>query len=147
MGGDESQKRLVRSFRTGTGEHKATEAWRSPSGHTLVFFSPDRARAALPPELDLADLTEVELTELLAGAVSLTVTETVFEATDGRLWLAQRSGPVWAEGSGASGAFGVVFTSLTGSAERRRIDLDEPLPGDEAEASCLPPLLEAARRS
>ncbi len=141
MGEPEAGKRSIRSFLAAGEEHRAFEAWRSPSGHTLVLFEPDRVRAALAPTRRLEELDEEDLRSLLALAAPLTLTESVLEAPDGRFWLAQDSGPVWAaEGRGAAGRLGVVLTSLTGPFERRRKDLESPVGGGEA--SRLAALLE-----
>lgn len=105
----------------------AVEAWRGAAHHGLCYFvkletpggapDPDDAgdrRAPLAPSERLDELPERRLDELLDEAVSLTVTERRFEAPDGRLWLAQSVGPVWAESGVAEGATAVLFTSLQG---------------------------------
>lgn len=106
----------------------AVEAWRGASRHGLCYFvklevpggaapDPDDGgdrRAPLAPTERLDELSEQRLDELLDGAVPLTVTERRFEAPDGRLWLAQSVGPVWAESGVAEGTTAVLFTSLQG---------------------------------
>lgn len=114
---------------------RAVEAWRGASGHALVYFLPladgeevgeDRVdrRASLPPGSSLEELTAAELRELWDRGTGLTETERRFRAPDGRLWLAQSQGPVWAEGGVAGGLTGVTFTSLEGERERRTGDGD-----------------------
>lgn len=109
---------------------RAVEAWRSGSGRGLVYFLPLEAsgeeaapddredrRAALEPGETLDELTEPALRERLGAATPLTDTERRFRAPDGRLWLVQSVGPVWADDV-ASGLTGLLFTALEG-ADRR----------------------------
>lgn len=108
---------------------RAMEAWRAESGPGLVYFLPldegaeveegDREdrRAALEPGETVQGLEEEALRERLGRATALTGTERRFRAPDGRLWLAQSVGPVWADAV-ASGLTGVLFTALEGPAER-----------------------------
>lgn len=109
----------------------ALEAWRFGSGDGLLYFVPLRdgepssddredRRALLEAGRELAELEAGELEDLLAGAVPLTRTERRLADREGRLWLAQSEGPVWAEGEVAAGLTGLVFTPLTGAWERRR---------------------------
>lgn len=128
--------RPERDVQSEAGRYRAVEAWRSSDGHGLCYFLPlepegsavapdDRGdrRAALDPSEALDSLTSGELTALLEEAVPLTPTERRFRAPDGRLWLGQSEGPVWAEGGGAAeGLTGVLFTSLEGAARRGRSD-------------------------
>lgn len=120
-------ERTARSVERGGDAYLAIEAWRGASRHGLCYFvklgapggSPDAddpgdRRAPLEPSERLVELSEQRLDELLKGAVPLTVTEHRFEAPDGRLWLAQSVGPVWAESGVAEGMTGVLFTSLQG---------------------------------
>lgn len=121
-------QRTARAVERGDEAYRAIEAWRGASHHGLCYFvkldapggapDPDDAgdrRASLAPSERLEELSERRLDELLEGAVPLTVTERRFEAPDGRLWLAQSVGPVWAESGGvAEGTTAVLFTSLQG---------------------------------
>lgn len=111
---------------------RAVEAWRAGSGLGLLYFLPldgedvaedDREdrRAALEPDETVGGLDEEELRERLGRATALTVTERRFRAPDGRPWLAQSVGPVWADGV-ASGLTGLLFTALEGAAERASVD-------------------------
>lgn len=127
-GGDERSTRVVegeeRRFRAGL-------AWRGErSGYALVYFvalddgepGDDRRdrRAPLGGNRDLRGLSDAELTDLLSAGKPLTATERRFRAPDGRLWLAQSVGPVWADGEPAEGSTGLLFTSLEGPHERLR---------------------------
>jgi hypothetical protein len=108
---------------------RAVEAWRAESGLGLVYFLPldegagvaeeDREdrRAALEPGETVEGLEGEALRERLGRATPLTGTERRFRAPDGRLWLAQSVGPVWADGV-ASGLTGLLFTALEGPAGR-----------------------------
>lgn len=107
---------------------RAVEAWRAESGLGLVYFLPldgndvaqdDREdrRAALEPGETVRGLEEETLRERLGRATTLTETERRFRAPDGRLWLVQSVGPVWADAV-ASGLTGLLFTALEGPAER-----------------------------
>lgn len=110
---------------------RAVEAWRAEGGTGLLYFLPleedgrvaedDRRdrRAALASGETVAELGEDELRERLERATPLTVTERRFLAPDGRPWLAQSVGPVWAEDV-ASGLTGLLFTALEGRSERVR---------------------------
>lgn len=129
----------------GRRSYRAIEAWRGTSGHGLCYFlclaedgsppaeSGDGAaegppgdsrydrRAVLAPDERLADLGEDRLRALFESARPLTVTERRFTAPDGRPWLVQNTGPVWADAGVAEGATGLLFTSLAGPRERARI--------------------------
>lgn len=109
------------------------EAWRAPSGLGLGYFlssgtDGDR-RVELAAGIDLASLDEEAVSALWESAAPLTSTERRI-SVDGDSWLAQASGPVWAEGA-AVGTLGVRLTCLT--SERATIavagvrldDLDE----------------------
>lgn len=102
---------------------RATAAWRGPdTGFGLLYFFPvdeaqgDRAdrRALVTPDVDLSILDEASLVALYDSGRPLTETERRFAAADGRQWLAQNSGPVWAGRAGAEGGTGILFTSLEG---------------------------------
>jgi len=127
----EARERPARTVEIDGGEiaFRAVEAWRAPGGPALCYFvrlesgepgAGDREdrRAALDPGRTLTDLDRAELRDLLDGAAPLTATERRFRAPDGRFWLAQSVGPVWAEESAAEAVTGVRFTSLEGELER-----------------------------
>lgn len=120
----------------GTRAYRVIEAWRGDSGHGLCYFlalpageagDPDAAddrhdrRAVLAPDEELADADEDRLRELHERARPLTDTERRFSGPDGKWWLAQNTGPVWAEAGVAEGATGILFTSLEGTLERGRV--------------------------
>lgn len=105
------------------------EAWRGESGWGVVYFlesgpagpaADDRRdrRALLEPATRLAHLEDAELRVLLDSAAGLTSTERRIEDAEGRVWLAQSRGPVWAEDGVAAGLTGLLFTALDGSGER-----------------------------
>jgi len=111
-----------------TSARGAVEGLHSVSGMTLVVFPADRVRAGLPAGRRLADLSAVELSELLADAAPLTVTEDVIER-DGALWLVQQTGPAWAEAAEASADLcGLLFTRLDGSGRRHAVEGRPPGP-------------------
>lgn len=122
-------RREERELGSEGGRWRASLARRGPSGHALVYFVPledgevvadDRRdrRAGLEPGRALSDLEADELGARLERGTELTGTERRFRAPDGRLWLVQNVGPVWAEDDPAEGTTGLVFTSLEGPAER-----------------------------
>lgn len=126
-------ERQRREFEGDERRWRAVEAWRSAEGSVLVHLLPlegpegtpaddDRLdrRAGLERGRRLADLDGEELEELRASATPLTGTERRFRAPDGRPWLAQSVGPVWAEGDVASGLTGVLFSALAGEVRRVR---------------------------
>ncbi len=107
--------------------YRACVAWRGrETGYGLLYFHPvteaagDREdrRALLAPSEGSGELTDTRLRELFEAARPLTVTERRFTAGDGRRWLAQNRGPVWAERSAAEGHTGVVFSSLEDELQR-----------------------------
>jgi hypothetical protein len=121
--------RFEREFEVEGRLHRATAAWRGPeTGYgILYFFSSDAAegdrsdrRALLTPEVSLRDMGESSLLTLYDAGRPLTETERRFAAADGRQWLAQSRGPVWAGRSGAEGGSGILFTSLEGEPESLR---------------------------
>ena len=121
--------RFEREFEVEGRLHRATAAWRGPeTGYgILYFFSSDAAegdrsdrRALLTPEVSLRDMAESSLLTLYDAGRPLTETERRFAAADGRQWLAQSRGPVWAGRSGAEGGSGILFTSLEGEPESLR---------------------------
>lgn len=122
-------ERPSREFDAGGVRWRAVAAWRGRSGHGLLYFLPleggeaagdDRRdrRALLEPGRELPGLGPEELEELRERGTPLTGTERRFRAPDGRLWLVQSVGPVWADDGVAEGLTGLVFTSLEGEAER-----------------------------
>ncbi len=107
--------------------YRACVVWRGrETDYGLLYFQPvteaagDREdrRALLASSEGFRELTDTRLRELFESARSLTVTERRFTADDGRRWLAQNRGPVWAERSAAEGHTGVVFTSLEDEVQR-----------------------------
>lgn len=126
-------ERQRREFEARERRWRAVEAWRSSTGSVLVHLLPlapdsdgpagdDRLdrRAGLEPGRRLAELDDEELPGLLERGTPLTATERRFRAPDGRPWLAQSVGPVWAEGGVAEGLTGVLFSSLAGDVRRVR---------------------------
>jgi hypothetical protein len=120
-------RRFEREIAIGGETYRACVAWRGrETGFGLLYFHPvgeaadDRAdlRALLAPGEGPDRLTDARLRELFDEARPLTVTERRFTAGDGRRWLAQNRGPVWAERSAAEGHTGIVFTSLEDEVER-----------------------------
>jgi hypothetical protein len=107
------------------------EAWRTSRGTRLVLVFPGPERFALEPGLDLDSLDRVALDGLLGSAVGLTATEAAFRAPDGRRWLAQAVGPVWAGSAGAEGIVSTRFTSLDGPLDRFQSMGSPLLPGRE----------------
>jgi len=87
-------------------------------GTRLVLVLPGARRMALAPGRGIEHLSIADLSTGLAGAVGLTGTEAVFTAPDGRRWLAQAVGPVWAGSEAAEGLVGTMFTSIDGRFER-----------------------------
>lgn len=111
------------------GRWLAVEAWRGEGGHGLCHLfrlrdgetvEDDREdrRAALEPGERLEELEPERAAELVAAATPLTETERRFRDADGRAWLAQNSGPVWAGPGVAAGLTGIVFTALEGGGRR-----------------------------
>ncbi|MDT8436391.1 MAG: hypothetical protein RRA92_06500 [Gemmatimonadota bacterium] len=96
----------------------AVELRRGPSGLGLVVFLPGGRRAVLEPGVTLADLDDGARRELESGAAPLTPTEALFEDPDGAWWLAQATGPAWAEEGAAADIVGTRFTRLDGSGRR-----------------------------
>ena len=120
-------RRFEREIVIGGETYRACVAWRgSETGYGLLYFrsvteaAGDREdrRALLAPNEGSEELTEARLRELFEAARSLTVTERRFTGGEGREWLAQNRGPVWAERSAAEGHAGVVFTSLEDEVQR-----------------------------
>jgi hypothetical protein len=107
------------------------EAWRTSRGTRLLLVFPGPERFALEPGPDLDSLDGVALAGLLGSAVGLTATEAAFRAPDGRRWLAQAVGPVWAGSAGAEGIVSTRFTSLDGSFDRFQSMGSPLLPGRE----------------
>lgn len=123
MRGAADQERVVEA----DGEAwRASVLWRAADGSALCYFRPagdaasgrEDRRARLPAGRSLEEMDPEAVLELLEAAAPLTATERRFRAPDGREWLAQNVGPVWAEEDAAEGATGILFTSLDGSAER-----------------------------
>ncbi len=120
-------RRFEREIVIGGETYRACVAWRGrETGYGLLYFHPvteaagDRGdlRALLAPSEGSRELTDTRLRKLFEAARPLTVTERRFTAGDGRRWLAQNGGPVWAERAGAEGHTGVVFTSLEDEVQR-----------------------------
>jgi len=112
------------------GRYRASLAWRGPETRFgVVYFYPldgassDRRdrRALIEPRPGDPDPGPEELLALYDVGRPLTDTERRFQAEDGRQWLAQNRGPVWAGGSGAESGTGIVFTSLEGAMARLQV--------------------------
>lgn len=112
-----------RRFLVSGSEWLAIELKRAASGHGLCYFLPltegspsgdDRAdrRALLEPSGPWETLGDEDLRALLEGAAPLTETERRFTDEEGKLWLIQSTGPVWAETGVAAGLTGCLATSL-----------------------------------
>lgn len=130
------------------GTYLATVAWRrEASGYGLLYLialdgdeprsddGGDR-RVLLEPGSDPAEWSDGDLRRRAEEASPLTGTERRFRAPDGRLWLAQSVGPVWADEDPAEGSTGVVFTALEGRFERLRgpgVHVGEASAGELAE--------------
>ena len=105
-------RRFEREIVIGGETYRACVAWRGrETDYGLLYFHPvteaagDREdrRALLAPSEGSRELTDTRLRELFEAARPLTVTERRFTAGDGRQWLVQNRGPVWAERSAAEG--------------------------------------------
>ena len=124
--------RGTRAVESGEGDFRAVVAWRGrASDRGLLYFvaldggepHPDDRRdrrAPLEPGRALPDLSDGDLRERVEDGAPLTTTERRFRAPDGRLWLAQSIGPVWADEDPAEGSTGLLLTSLEGPHERLR---------------------------
>ena len=130
MSGASAGPRRTRELSAAGRSWRAVEAWRSASGWGLAYFvaldedgsaaavdRPDR-RLPLGPDEPLGDMEDEALAERLADAPGLTSTERRIPDDEGRPWLAQSRGPVWAEGDVAAGLTSLLFTALGGPAER-----------------------------
>jgi hypothetical protein len=124
-----SRARDERRLSVADREWRVSEAWRGASGWGVAYFlclgaegpDPDDRldrKALLPPDARLDSLSDEELVALHASAAGLTSTERRFADAEGRAWLAQGRGPVWAEADVAAGLTGLLFTALEGPAER-----------------------------
>ena len=100
-------------------------------GSSLVLAFPGPRRLLLEPGRRIADLASDELAPELAAACDLTATEDVFTAPDGRRWLAQAVGPVWAGAEAAAGLVGTMFTSIDGQYDRFEVRGSPLRSGDE----------------
>jgi hypothetical protein len=99
-------------------------------------------RATLEPGEELQALDDHRLDALFETATALTETERRILDAAGAPWLAQASGPVWAEGGAAAGLAGVVFTRLQGPFQRLTVQ-DDRAPAAPPERLLV--LLERAR--
>lgn len=116
-GGSPSAERERRNEGAGDAERELVVAWRTSRGTRLVLAFPGPSRFALGPGSGLDALDAAELKAHLEVATGLTDTEATFRAPDGRRWLAQATGPVWAASEGAEGLLTTRFTSLDGAYE------------------------------
>ncbi|MCL7980351.1 MAG: hypothetical protein M8865_10665 [marine benthic group bacterium] len=116
---DASRVAKRESVLTGEGDaaRELVVAWRTSRGTRLVIAFPGPERFILEPGARLDGLDEGELAVHLEAATGLTGTEATFVAPDGRRWLAQAAGPVWAASEGAEGLVATRFTSLEGPYE------------------------------
>ncbi len=122
----EIQERHTREVEHSGVRWRAVEAWRGRSGHALCYQALDDHR----------------LDALFETATALTETERRILDAAGAPWLAQASGPVWAEGGAAAGLAGVVFTRLQGPFQRLTVQ-DDRAPAAPPERLLV--LLERAR--
>lgn len=141
------EERRAREVEAGDARYRAVVAWRGrTSGLGLLYFlamdgdaphPDDRGdrRAPLDPGRSLDDIPEEELAEALEGGTPLTGTERRFRAPDGRLWLAQGVGPVWADEDPAEGSTGLLLTALEGPVRRLEAEGGHPGRMDEGELS------------
>ncbi len=141
------EDRRERELASGSGRYRAVVAWRGRvSGSGLLYFvamdgdAPDPddrrdRRAPLESGRTLDDIPEEELAEALEGGTPLTGTERRFRAPDGRLWLAQGVGPVWADEDPAEGSTGLLLTALEGPVRRLEAEGGHPGRMDEGELS------------
>ena len=119
-------ERPRREFEVDQRAWAAIDAWRDSGDLGLCYMVPledgdpvrdDREdrRSTLEPGQLLRDLEAAALDTLWSAGVPLTETERRLVDPDNHLWLAQNTGPVWAEGGGASDATGVLFRCLSAS--------------------------------
>lgn len=103
------------------------DAARAPSGLGLGYFVCDDPevedrRAALPAGLALPDLDDEAFLALWEAGRRLTPTERRFVDGGGAVWLAQSTGPVWAERGSAAGTAGLRLRCI--SAHRPSVELN-----------------------
>lgn len=119
-------ERFDAEIETPEGGRRVSVAWRGgESGYGVLYFFPsdpavtDRLdrRALLLPEAVPEELEADRLLAIYEAGRPLTETERRFTASDGRQWLAQSQGPVWAGRASAEGGTGVILTSLEGAPE------------------------------
>lgn len=121
------------------------EALRSGSGLTLIVWPASGRRAVLREGRRLADLDDAETDGLLESAAPLTATEAIIEL-EGESWLAQQTGPAWAEPAEASADLcGIRFLRLDGS-ERCETLAGRP-PGPLPDESGLREMLDGLLRA
>jgi len=85
-------------------------------------------RALLQPEQDLLNMEAGELTQLWSGGRSLTRTERRVTGPDGEIWLAQGTGPAWADERAAREILGVRLRCIShhyGTLHREGVTLAE----------------------
>ncbi|WP_425155325.1 hypothetical protein [Candidatus Palauibacter sp.] len=88
------------------------DAGRTASGLGLGYFVRDDLgagdrRAALATEVEVGRLDDEAFRRLWEAGRGLTATERRLVDDGGGVWLAQGTGPVWAEGGTAAGAVGI----------------------------------------
>ncbi len=103
------------------------EVARAPSGLGLGYFvcdGPEMAdrRTALPAGRALDDLDDEAFRALWEAGRPLTRTERRVVDGGGAIWLAQSTGPVWAEGGSAAGTVGLRLRCI--SAHRPVVELN-----------------------
>ncbi|MFQ5689692.1 MAG: hypothetical protein ACE5HQ_05420 [Gemmatimonadota bacterium] len=122
----------AREFTRDNERWRAVSAWCAGSGDYLLYLLPltadgpapdDRRdrRARLSSGESLAGLPEARLVDLLEDGAALTETERRITDVRGRPWLAQATGPAWADAGVAEGLTGVLFTLLDGTSRRVRV--------------------------
>ena len=116
------------------------DAGRTASGLGLGYFVRDDLgggdrRAALAPEIRVAELDDEVFQRLWETGRPLTATERRLVDGNGAAWLAQSVGPAWADGGTAAGAVGVRLRCL--SAERPCLVLNGVVLADTSDADLL----------
>lgn len=132
MVGD-GEPRVAREIRTAHGRWRASEAWRGRSGWGVLYLvaldsagpaADDRRdrRVLLEPGSEIDSLADAELVSRSTDGAGLTSTERRITGPEGRTWLVQSRGPVWAGEGVAAGLTGLLFTALDGPSARVEVE-------------------------